>query len=83
MLKILCKSCNTELISHPVKTRCCGCNNMTTIKGENISANNLSLVEIVYKDQNVKSKSYLSKEDIEWQELRRSRNIKKMEFEIK
>jgi Zn finger protein HypA/HybF involved in hydrogenase expression len=33
MLKIRCKKCNKELISHPAKTQCCGCENMTIVKG--------------------------------------------------
>jgi len=64
MLKIRCKNCNKELESHPTKTRCCGCDNMTMVKDENISANDLSLVEIVSHNQKIKKPTYLTNEDI-------------------
>jgi hypothetical protein len=83
MLKIRCKNCNKELESHPTKTRCCGCDNMTMVKDENISANDLSLVEIVSHNQKIKKPTYLTNEDIEWQEARKKRKVKKLEFEIK
>jgi len=84
MLKIRCKSCNLELESHPTKTKCCGCDNMTTIKGENITAIDLSLVEIITSSYNrKKSNSILTSEDIAWQEARKNRKVRKMEFEIK
>jgi len=83
MLKIRCKNCNKELESHPTKTRCCGCDNMTMVKDENISANDLSLVEIVSHNQKIKKPTYLTNEDIEWQEARKKRKVRKLEFEIK
>jgi hypothetical protein len=84
MLKIRCKNCNLELESHPSKTKCCGCDNMTTIKGESITAINLSLVEIITSSYNrKKSNNVLTSEDIAWQEARKNRKIKKLEFEIK
>jgi hypothetical protein len=74
-----------ELESHPSKTRSCGCSNMTTIRDEVISANDLSLVEIVQgvsrKTQN--EYKYLTKEDIEWQESRKNRKVRRLEFEIR
>lgn len=84
MLKIRCKNCNAELISHPTKTYCCGCDNMTTIRGEVISANDLTLVEIVSNGYNNKNTSSLfSKEELAYQEARRNRKVRKMEFEVR
>lgn len=84
MLKIRCKNCNTELESHPSKTRCCGCENMTTIKGESITAIDLSLVEIITSSYNrKKNNNVLTSEDIAWQEARKNRKVRKLEFEIK
>jgi len=84
MLKIRCKFCNTELESHPIQTKCCGCDNMTTITGEKISAIDLSLVEIISSDKVKNNKSsVLTKEDLEYQEARRNRKVRKMEFEIR
>jgi len=83
MLKIRCKTCNIILDSHPSQTKCCGCNNMTTIKGETITAIDLTKVEIVSNILKKESKSVLSKEDLAFQESRKNRKVKKLEFEIR
>lgn len=84
MLKIRCKNCNKELESHPSKTKCCGCENMTTIRGENISALDLSLVEIISSGYNKKSaNTVLTSQDLAFQEERKNRKVRKLEFEIK
>lgn len=84
MLKVRCKNCNTELQSHSVQTKCCGCDNMTTIRGENISALDLSLVEIISPLYNKKTaKGVLTNEDLLFQENRKNRKVKKLEFEIR
>jgi len=82
MLKIRCKVCNKELESHPSQTKCCGCPNMTSICGEKISAVNLSDVIIVnqYEKSN---KGYLKPEDLAYQEARRRRKVKRLDFEIR
>ncbi|WJZ48038.1 hypothetical protein [Synechococcus phage DSL-LC03] len=82
MLKIRCKVCNKELESHPSQTKCCGCPNMTSICGEKISGVNLSDVIIV--DQHSKdSKTYLKPEDLAFQEARKNRKVRKLDFEIR
>lgn len=83
MLKIRCKNCNKELESHPSQTKCCGCSNMTMIQNEKISAIDLSLVEIVNQIKTKQNLTYLTKEDIEWQEARKNRKVRKLEFEIR
>lgn len=84
MLKVRCKNCNTILESHPIQTRCCGCDNFTTLRGENISGLDLTRIELI---SNVHSESnpatLLTKEDIAYHESRRNRKIRKMEFEIR
>ena len=84
MLTIRCKNCNKELTSHPSQTKCCGCDNMTRICGENIGAMDLSLVEIVSPGYNKKSTNkVLSNEDLAYQEARKNRKVRKLEFEIR
>ena len=82
MLVIRCKNCGKNLEEHPTKTRCCQCPNLTSIRGGNITANDLSLVEIVTGYAKQKSSS-LSREDIAWQESRKQRKIKRLDFEVK
>lgn len=83
MLKIRCKNCNAILESHPSKTRCCGCDNLTTIKNETITAIDLTKVEIVSNILRKEGKDVLSKEDLAFQESRKNRKVRKLEFEIK
>ena len=83
MLTIRCKNCNTELISHPTQTKCCKCSNMTTIKDDKISALDLSKVLIVESNNENKKTNLFSIEDLAWQESRKNRKIRKLEFEIK
>ncbi len=37
MIEVRCKLCNTELKSHQTQTRCCGCTNMMTVVGAEVS----------------------------------------------
>lgn len=84
MLKVRCKMCNKELQSHSTQTKCCGCDNLTTVKGDVITALDLSLVELITNsNQKNNSSSVFSREDLAYQETRRNRKIRKMEFEIK
>ena len=84
MLKVRCKMCNKELHSHPIQTKCCGCDNLTTVKDDKITALDLTLVELISKpNQQNNSSSLFTREDLAYQEARRNRKIRKMEFEIK
>ena len=83
MLKIRCKNCNAILESHSIQTKCCGCDNLTTIKGETITALDLTKVEIVSNILKKESKTVLSSEDLAFQESRKNRKVRKLEFEIK
>ena len=82
MLKIRCRSCNKELESHPTQTRCCGCSNITTITGDNISARDMSRV-IMLNSNITKEKNSLTSQDLQWQEERRKRKVRKLDFEIR
>jgi len=82
MVTIRCKDCNTELISHPTQTKCCGCNNMATVKGDRISAIDLSRVVIVKSDKEAQKTNVLSSQDLAFQEARRKRKVRKLDFEV-
>ena len=84
MLVILCKACNKEIVSHPAQARSCGCPNMTMILNDKISAVDLTLVQIVSGIHNHKSKdALLTPEDLEFQENRKRRKVRKMEFDVR
>ena len=80
MLTVRCKECNTELVSSS-KTQVCGCPNMMTLTGDAVSARDLNMVVITR--MNSKETEGLTSHDLEWQEQRRKRKVRKLDFEIK
>ena len=83
MLSIRCKECNKELTGHPSKTVTCGCSNMATIRGDKISALDLSKIVMLNSLKENQNKSVLSSQDIAWQEARRQRKVKRLDFEVR
>jgi len=81
-IKVRCRSCGKELIGHPSRAISCGCSNMTTIRGDKISAVDLSQV-IMLNSYTSKKENVLSSEDVQWQESRRKRKVRKLDFEIR
>ena len=81
-IKVRCRSCGKELIGHPSKAVSCGCTNMTTIRGDKISAVDLSQV-VMLNSYTSKKENVLTQEDIRWQEERRQRKVRKMNFEVR
>ena len=83
-VKIRCKSCSKELLGVVGKTVTCGCPNMATIRDyENISAVDLSQVVMLNTYKSKQSNNVLSPEYIAWQEARRQRNVRKLDFEVR
>ena len=82
MLSVRCKVCNKELQSS-TKTKCCGCSNMTTVTGDKITAVDLSKVVLLNSEKNVNSQGILTQQDLEYQENRRKRKVRKLDFEIR
>jgi len=82
-IRVRCRSCGKELESAAGKSVCCGCSNMTTIKGDVISANDMGEV-IMLTSYSPKKKSVgLTDQDLEWQNQRRKRKIRKLDFEVR
>ena len=82
-LKTRCRSCGKELEGHPTKTITCGCPNMATIRGDKISAVDLSSVVMLNSYHNKAKSGVLTTEDIAWQEARRQRKVKRLDFEVR
>ena len=81
-LKIKCRSCGKELEGHSGRSYSCGCPNMTTIKGDSVTARDLSKV-IMLNSKAVRKKEGLTEQDLMWQEQRRKRKVRKLDFEIR
>ncbi len=82
-LNVRCKVCNREIEGHPVKTVTCGCSNMTTIRGGVISAVDLSKIVMLNSLKENQKTSALSSQDIAWQEARRQRKVRRLDFEVR
>ena len=82
-IKVRCRSCGKEMEGHPSKTVSCGCPNMATIRGDKISAVDLSQVVMLNSSQPKDKGGVLTQQDIEWQEQRRQRKVRKLNFEVR
>ena len=84
MLVVRCRDCQKEITSHTTKSQSCGCPNMMTVKGDSVSA--LDLCHVVMISSDVKKKKedgVLSPQDLSFQEERRKRKVRKLDFEIR
>ena len=82
-LRIRCRSCGKELEGISGKTLSCGCPNMATIRGDKISAVDLSNVIMLNSYSNKIRSGVLSNEDLAFQEARRRRKVRRLDFEIR
>ena len=82
-IRIRCRSCGKELEGHPTKTVSCGCPNMATIRGDKISAVDLSSVVMLNSYGNKSKPGFLSNEDLAYQEARRQRKVRRLDFEVR
>ena len=73
---VRCNCCSKELSSG-----CCGCSNMTTVHGDVVSANDMDQVVLLQNDKKFKKGSLFTSQELEYQEARRRRGVRKMTFE--
>jgi competence protein ComGC len=74
--------CNTELTSTS-KIQCCGCPNMMKIIDDTISALDLDQVVLINSENKIKEQGHLRSDDLQFQENRRKRKVRKLNFEIR
>ena len=82
MIKVRCKECGKEVISNSGKSVSCGCPNMTTINGDKLTALDLNKVVMISSNQEPKPDGFTS-QDLAWQEQRRKRKVRKLNFEVR
>ena len=83
MLSIRCRQCNKEVSGHPTQARSCGCPNMSTVKGDSITAVDLNKVIMLNSGKRMEKDNSLTPGDLQWQEERRKRKVRKLDFEIR
>ena len=84
MLVVRCRDCQKEITSHETKSQSCGCPNMMTVKDDSVTAVDLSRIVMISSSTKMKKKDgVLSESDLMFQEQRRQRKVRKLDFEIK
>ena len=61
----------------------CGCPNMASIRNDKITANDLSQIIMIESNYNKTPSNHLSNSDLMWQEERRQRKVKRLDFEVR
>ena len=66
------------------KSVSCGCPNMTSVIGDVVSANDMDQVIMLnsYMPKKFKDEG-LTDQDLQWQEQRRKRKVRKLDFEVR
>ena len=82
MITVRCKECGTELTSTS-KVQFCGCPNQMRVVDDKVGAVDLSKVVMVSNNVQKKTDNVLSNQDLAYQEERRKRKVRKLDFEIK
>ena len=71
-IRVRCRSCNKEIKRNCAgKSVCCGCSNMTTIKGDVISVVDMAKVVMLNTYNPVDVDNSLSPSELEWQEQKK------------
>ena len=83
MLSIRCKECGREVSGHPTQASSCGCPNMATVMGDRITAVDLGKVIMLNSGKNIEKDNSLTPGDLQWQEERRKRKVRKLDFEVR
>ena len=82
MITVRCKECGKEISTNSGKTISCGCPNMTTLNGDRLTAVDLNKVVMVRSNEEKGSTGFTS-QDLQWQEQRRKRKVRKLNFEVR
>ncbi len=84
MLVVRCRDCQKEISSQSGgRSQSCGCPNMMTVKGDSVTAVDLSRVVMISSGKKKKNNEVLSPQDLSFQEERRKRKIRKLDFEVR
>ena len=84
MLVVQCKDCRKEIISHETQAKSCGCPNMMTVKRDSVTAVDLSHVIMIQSNKKQsKQQSLFSPQELQFQEERRKRKVRKLDFEVR
>ncbi len=83
MIIVQCKDCRKEISSSAGRSQSCGCPNMMTVTGNSVTAVDLSRVVMLQSNKEDAKSNALSPSELAWQEERRKRKVRKLDFEIR
>ena len=78
---VRCNACGKDLQSDSSRIVSCGCSNMTSVHDDVVSANDMDQVIILQNNTKFKKQPLFSAQDLEYQEARRRRGVRKMIFD--
>ena len=82
-IKVRCRSCGKEVEGAAGRAVSCGCPNRVTLVGDVVSAVDMDKVVMLNSYGSKKEKEGLTDQDLQWQEQRRRRKVRKLDFEIR
>ncbi len=82
MITVRCKECNTELTSSN-KIQTCGCPNQMTLVDNKVGALDMNKVVLITHNRESKIDSHFSREELAYQEARRKRKVRRLDFEVR
>ena len=82
MFIVRCKKCNKEIKGGP-RPQSCGCPNMMVVTLDKVTAVDLNQVVMVKSTKEIKQKGVLSSSDLSFQEERRKRKVRKLDYDVK
>jgi len=77
-MRVQCTVCNT-IIQSTGKPQVCGCENQLVVDDTSFTAKSLANVKCL--NTNVREAGHLTEDQLEWQQQRRKRKIRKLTFE--
>ena len=81
MLVVRCNACGKDLTSEKSRTVSCGCPNMTSVHGDTVSGNDMSQVILLQSNKKITKQPLFTPQELEFQEARRRRGVRKLQFE--
>lgn len=82
MITVRCKECGKELTSSS-KVQFCGCPNQMRVVDNKVGAVDLDKVIMVSNDLERKIDSHFSRSELLYQESRRTRKVRRLDFETR
>lgn len=82
MITVRCKECGAELTSSS-KLQFCGCPNQMSLLENKVGAKDLEKVVMITNDVEIRIDSHFSREELLYQEERRRRKVRILDFEVR